>query len=347
MDRTTARPDSTVIVRLNRRGRVVTEHSTPAKGWELPVKMLALKDGLVVLSDIRADKGKTPSQARIAWYDADGKLIHDRIFKDKNYNLEATAIAKTADKEGLVVLLHAIGRKPSNDEFSMIVRLSLSGMQLWKRDYRPGARNMLTDIRPAKTGFIASGRIFGNYGHPAGWAVRLGDDGTLMWQRSYARGNFAVLVKVAAMGQGIMLVGRSAPADGGPSAAWLMGIDDNGAPVWQRFYRRPDVAFNAAGIMAQPDGRVTILLNATAAPDAKVPNHMRMMTVSPLGVMLGDEAYVKGAGAKAFDMTEGWNGERLVTASIDMARDGETGLRYQGWVVVATALDPWRDVCVK
>ena len=127
-------------------------------------------------------------------------------------------------------------------------------------------------------------------------------------------------------------------------------------------------------VMHHPDGRIGLFMNAKALESGNGTSHVRLLTLSPRGAIVQDEAYYEGLRARATDFTEGWNGERVLTAIIDddatltgneiepivvvglAADDGSDGKGEEdekkpedpvlkGWVFVATALDPYEDPC--
>jgi hypothetical protein len=345
LDLKTGRPMELLFVQMNRRGRTVMEQTAKLQGNELPVKMLEAKGGVVVLSDLRRADGR-PKQARLAFYTKGGALKNEQVFERGGYAIEATSIARVSEGKGFIVALHAVNPRNSRDEYSEVLRLNESGRVSWRRTYQPGAGNMLMDIVPAGDGFMAAGRIRTEDGRGAGWGMKLTSDGTIVWQRTYARGGFALLRKVMKVDGGFAMFGDSRPADGTPGAAWLMMVDDAGNPQWQRFYRRDGAAFVAAGLMDGKDGRMTLMVNARRMAGGKDDDHVRLLSVSPQGALLRDEAYIRGKTARASDLVSGWTGERIVTASID-APEAVTSQapRFRGWVLVATAPDPYADPC--
>ena len=169
-------------------------------------------------------------------------------------------------------------------------------------------------------------------------------------------------------GHGYLVLGDSTPSDGGLDATWLMAIDALGEPQWQRYFRRPDFELSGFGLMRNEDGRVVVAMNAKADEGTGHRNHVRMLILSPRGVIVEDESYIEGVQAKGNDFVRGWNGERIVTATIesdsepvaeDMVGDdfivseaigdknssGKKDRVSKGWVFVATALDPYNDPC--
>lgn len=380
------KPEKIFLVELNRRGRALREESRPAAEGEDPIKMIRNGAGFIAVSNMRGGTGKTEKWARLSWYDGQGKYRREKILKDSVFDYEAMSLVPAVEKSGFIAVLHAVNRNDEKDQNGVLMRFSESGDLLWRRAYRPGISNMLYNIVPAaETDYIATGMIRVDDGRMAGWAMKLGHDGAIHWQRTYARGAFAALHHAAlsasatAEGKGFILTGESKPIDGGPEAAWVMAINALGDPLWQRYYRRTkDYALTGKWAQSEPDGRVTMIAQARAAEGEGGMDHVRMLTLSPRGILLQDEGYYEGLGATAFDYAPGWNEERIIMTTIEddmneeekeddspitvigLAADqpaqeteqtaapppAHNHAAHRGWVFVASALDPYADICI-
>jgi hypothetical protein len=349
----TFKPVETVIVVIDHRGRLSLEKSYPMHGWELPVAMVPTRAGFAVLSDIRSKDGSKPQSARLAFYDKQGMLKSEKKFSDPLAGLEAEALtvapAGRGNKEGgFAIALHAVEPHTGN-EYSVIERLSDAGAPVWRREYKPGISNALLDLAPAGDGFIAAGRIREGQddARSTGWLMRLNGDGSIDWQRPYARGSFAVLTKAIEVPGGFAATGTARPNGGGQASAWIMETDGVGEPKWQRYYSNAGMDFEGAGLLPAANGRLSVMVNASPRSGSKTPAHIRLFALSPMGVLLEDEAYVKGAQARGNAMVTGPEQERVVTASMDSGRDSPFAGRFQGWVFLATAPPAWQDFCLK
>jgi len=375
------KPQKLVLAKLNRRGRVLAEKMYPVKEGELPIKLISLKGGYVAVSNFRGGKGKARHFVRLSWYGKDGTYRREKILQDDAYDYDAVGLLPTQGDDGFAVIVHSISHALESDQHGLLFRFKADGQKIWKRAYRPGIPNRIEGVAALSGGgYLATGRIKLDDGRMAGWVLNLGDDGTVLWQRIYPRGKFSVLQQAAETASmaghkqhGYLVLGNSTPADGGEDATWLMAIDALGEPEWQRYFRRPDVAFVSFGLMRNEDGRIIVAMNARAAEGSGRRDHIRMLTLSSRGVIVEDESYIEGVQAKAYDFIRGWNGERVVTATIesdssplaeDMVGDNfiipqassddddddatASQAREQltkGWVFVATALDPYDDPC--
>ena len=370
------RPQQVVLADINRRGRVMKEQMYPVKDTEVPVKIIAMKDGFLVVSNIRGGANRGRHIVRMAWHGSDGVYRHEKFLQDDTYDYDALGALAASDGDGFVVVLHSVSHTQESDQHGLLMRFSSDGRELWKRAYRPGIPNQILGVNVLDDGgYLATGRIRLDDGRMAGWVMKLGFDGTVLWQRTYPRGKFSVLRRAAQVpsmsgheGHGYLVLGDSTPIDGGPDATWLMAIDALGEPQWQRYFRRPDFELSGFGLMRNEDGRIVVAMNAKADEGSGHRNHVRMLILSPRGVIVEDESYIEGIQAKGNDFVRGWNGERVVTATIesdsepvaeDMIGDdfivseaigdkdsaGKKDRISKGWVFVATALDPYDDPC--
>lgn len=364
--------DRLMVVELNKRGRALTEKYAAARKDERPVRMIARPDGMLGLSSFRSGKDGRAIAARLTWFDKTGNFVRDKIFNDPRYDYEPRAVVAAADdKTGLLLVLTATARNNASDRFSILMRLNRSGGMVWRRDYRPGASSALTGVAlSGDAGYIAVGEIQGDDGRMGGWIARLDAKGILLWQRSYPRGlNASLTDAVPITGNaggitgGIIVTGAVQPADKKPQAAWVMAVDETGQPLWQRYYRSNDMAYAPVALDAASDGRLSLILNATAQdakaaekpgdkPVSKGQSHIRIVTLSPRAQVLRDEGYLDGVNARASGYARGAAGERIVTGTVEPgAKDGAVGQTapghalYQGWVVVATPLETYTDPC--
>jgi hypothetical protein len=232
----------------------------------------------------------------------------------------------------------------------------------------------------------------------AGWLLKLNEDGTIIWQNTYPRGQLAVFrsgftKKMPYDSDHYIVTGQIMPYGADAGAAWVLEVDSLGATIWQRYFRAPGFDLDGRGVQAYGDGRISVLVNAKQKGEgAATPDHIRLLTLSPRGELSGDEAYLEGHRAEARQLIPGWNGERVVTAFIEVeslaGKENKVELitealerqqreaamaesskgygppeptpdqiatiaqslpketRNEGWVFVATGLDPYTDPCV-
>lgn len=400
-----------VMVELNSRARAIDDKRYPAKKGERSTGILETDSGYIVSSNIFGGARGVEKWTRLAWYDKARHYKTDMILKDPVFDFESQGVADAVGGNGFVALVHAVNRMDESDQHGMIFRISDSGKLLWKRAYRPGIPNQIYGVNVADgRHYIAAGRIRNEDGRMAGWILKLNDDGTIVWQYAYPRGESAVFrhgfVKVGDQaGEHYVLAGQVMPYGSMPSAAWVTEIDTMGQVVWQRYLSADQYDLDARNVRAYDGGRISVMANATRHLSQKAkeikredgedpfPNHIRLLELSPRGMLQRDEAYLNGRNAQASQILNGWNGERIVTAFIETGGDVKDNpeaveliaaaltrqeqdkvtpppaastqgppaptpeqaaviaqsmagvSRHEGWVFVATSLDPYEDPC--
>ncbi len=368
------KPVEHILIEMNNRARVVNEKRYPAKTGERSTDMLEAKNGYVISSTIHGGPRNTERWVRLAWYDTDRNYRRDLILKDGAFDYDSMGLTRAADGNGFLASVYATSRKDSADQYGMIFRINENGQQIWKRAYRPGIPNQIYGVTIADDHhYIAAGRIRHEDGRMSGWILKLNDDGTIVWQSTFPRGEAAVFRQGFTKpgdqaGDHYVLTGQIMPSGGGPGAVWVTELDSMGNVVWQRYIRGTGYNLDGRNVRAYSDGRISILANVKAVDtDEGQQDHIRLLTLSPRGNLTDDQAYVEGNTARGVQMINGWNGERIVTAFIErggkMDKDSpeqygplEKGAEtvpanagithHEGWVFVATALDPYTDPCV-
>lgn len=323
VDPKTSVPVETGLVELNNRGRSLIAAFNPAQDGAQPVAFARAGDGFAGAANMRVGKGRD-RHVQLSWYDRDGKFKRAQILSDPVYDYEAQKIITAVDGKGFVVVIHAVGRKDKDDQYGLLVRYNADGKQGWKRSYRPGVSNKLNGLNVTDdNGYIATGKIIMKDGRMAGWALKMAADGAVLWQRTYPRGKYSELSaatiapRKSADGASLYsFAGSAEPADGGPHAGWVMETDPYGMPIWQHYMRRKDYVFEGHDIKPQGDGSVMVTLNATAQGKGDAyQDHVRLVTLSPRGSMLGDQAFMSGLKTRAVQMEKNGAGSFVLVAS--------------------------------
>lgn len=318
------RPKETVLVELNNRARAVSDMRTPAKSGERSSGILPTSTGYIVASTILGGAKNNERHVRLSWTDKDRKFLREMILKDSQFNYESMALAPAVGGNGFLAVVHAINRRDDADQHGMVFRISDAGKLLWKRAYRPGIPNLVYGLSlTSDNDYIAGGYIKNEDGRMAGWLMKLNEDGTLIWQKTYPRGNYAVFrhgyaKAIPFASDHYVVTGQVMPHGTEPGAAWVMETDSNGEIVWQRYLRAGGYGLDGRAVRAYGDGRISVLANAKAeGDDGEGNDHIRLFTMSPRGGLMDDEAYMEGESARATQMVTGWSGERIVTAIIE------------------------------
>jgi len=166
---------------------------------------------------------------------------------------KAYAVAPLADGG---VLVAGNSRSFAMRYDAWIVRLDPAGEPVWERSF--GGRD--TDqvyglVATGDGGALAVGHTRSSgAGESDVWLIRLDGDGTLVWEQTLGtRGNDRARTAAPAPDGGFFVGGFQAGSGPGDRDAWLLRVDADGEPVWERRFGGPgdDGVFHVAAL---PDG---------------------------------------------------------------------------------------------
>lgn len=323
------------FIEINRRGRVLREVLYPAMPEEVPKKMFRHNDRIVVLSDyIQPKETGGPSyektaerKVKLSFYDDEFVQKDEIIIQDPEHNLTAQSITKNSAGDGFIIVMQAENVKDKKDKHSVIAEYSVEGKEIWTRSYRVGIPNRITRIKAVDDrSFIAVGQIEALESMDSGWVMKLDKSGAILWQQTYRRGAEADVQDVVILDPNtsfsqpsFLFLGNVKPNDGSKESTWVVRTDSLGQVLWQRYFRVENHAFKSRWLHDYGDGRVLVIGNAEAdKDDDNGRNHIRMLSLSPRGIILGDEAYIEGFDSKAIDFIPGPNKERIVASQVSI-----------------------------
>lgn len=388
---------SFALSRINRRGRILGEMLFEAKKGELPIKIMKVPGHYVYLGNYTPEGATHNAAVRMIWFDDQGQILAEHEITADKTEYEAYDIIRNVNDDGLVLSLEERVLKPMQSErHGMMMGFSYDGQKTWERFYKVGVPNSLQKVVALASGtYIGIGDIQVDYeGRIGGWLVSVTDQGGMLWQRSYKRGEHAMLKDIG------VIPGKKTPKDAHyvvlgeaephsyPSgqdnkAVFLFGLSAQGNVIWERYYKSINYDLSALSLEVYKDGRMGIGLNAEYTGKRGGYDHIRLVTLSALGEVMQDEAYMQGAGAQAAQITKGMKGERIVAAKTRINPNmkethGQHEFAFRvvagadtytleddviiaehkgavagdpanfvdtGWLFVATPLDPYKDPC--
>lgn len=297
------------IVRYDADGQIVRERQVDVDALDDVVA--TLRDGESIFVGANFVGADDQKYLQILRMNFDGEEIKPFILKENNEDLVLSDMVY--DSEGRITLAVKRTKHDGKDESSTVFyTLDKRTEILYQREYMPGTSNHLVSVGVNEdgsymgAGAVEVGRTLDGAVREGGWIVNLDKKGAVYWQKPYARGAKAELARARIYGDvGVVSVGTAWPsieiAAAKHSSLWVMLTDTTGEPKWQRFITGSDqYSYSAVDMHLYEDGRITVLANAIAlVPSEKVRSHIRLITFSPQGTIIQDQAFVEGAEAMA------------------------------------------------
>ncbi len=352
-------PAELLLAEIKKNGRPAWQKIHGVAGLKNIIKMLPNSKGVAVLANRSVGKDRL-----VLWFgvfDAEGALLSQKEIKASG-SLEAFDIARMADGKSYMIATSARGR-PSDAAFTKLYIVNEAGGVRFDKSIVTGFENRVMGLDVLPTGeVLATGFITDDNQRKSGWVTFLNSAGDIVWQRQYPRGAGAQLEVGMAYKQNLLLVaGTALPLDMAQNrGAWVMVIDAaSGAVGWQRFYTG-SLGYVARDMMLSNDGLISVLVDGETPlnPDNRVlgqQEHVRLLTLSPRGVLFESDEYFNGEGVDAYQLLPGPNNERILVGGSDMAykmESGEEGVEPEiirgedAWLAAGTAMELYDDPCV-
>lgn len=344
-----------LLVKFDERLKMVWESRVLTPEQRTIARILKTKSGFAVLGDL-SDK-KAGNGIYIANYDEGGKEKgKPSPIYEHGGDLDAKGFIMAQDGGGYVIAAQFIDAKDQEKQYGLLYKVSPSGKVIWKRSYEPGNSTVFNNIQATLDGsYVVTGQIVTEGNKSAGWLIRVDQDGSIKWQRSYPRGTAASLQSAQQTKEGDFIVsGKSRPYnyDGKGLAAWVMKTDSSGAPVWQRYFNGK-YSYEAPDLIVYEDGRASVLING-GGMDSVRRSHARLMTFTPQGNIQSLEDFTEGQNASAHRLIAGLSGERILlgytqTSFGDRQAGNEAAAAppytFDAWILAAPPLDSYQDNC--
>ncbi|MCO6478274.1 MAG: T9SS type A sorting domain-containing protein [Phaeodactylibacter sp.] len=139
----------------------------------------------------------------------------------------------------------------------LVIRIDDAGNKIWETTFDFEAREDFREaIRASGGGFVLLGNYRGSTGNSTGFAMKIDEDGNLLWQLplEWPSGRALSVQAAQELPNGDLLIGGSAAFSGGAAeGGYLMKTDKDGELIWAREYE--GVSFVDA-IAATPGGSI-------------------------------------------------------------------------------------------
>lgn len=346
-DKTGVAPPQIQMVRTDKNGKVIVEKWIPVKNLETVADAILLKDKIVVLSQLG---NKDDDYIGLNFLNGAGEEKSAKIISDKDVRLIPKSITSLSGGAKMVIAAEAVSRKNKQDSYTVLIWVDRDGKFLIQKEYLPGVRNKPEYVgRLGDNEIVVTGRVTAEDGRDAGWILRLGQKGDILYQRPYARGGDSVVRRAVSLGNGEMVVvGDALPSREGDKAAWVMRLDREGNPVWQK-YLTGKYSYAGVDVIVLSDGRLNVLL-AGKPTEAGGRDYARIVTLSLDGVLIGDESFLEGSNAVPMRLID-QKGKRYL---LGMAETGFTKagvpedlkyITYDMWLLGLGSLPEFKNTC--
>lgn len=335
------------MVRTDKVGKIKIEKYLPVKNLKKTVDAVLLKDRIVVLSHIGADKDDAIG---LNFLNGIGVEKSSVIISDSKLKLIPKSIMSVVGGAQMIIAAEAISRRNPNDSYGVLIWVDKDGKKLTQKEYLPGVMNKPEYVgRLANGEIVMTGRVQTENGNVAGWVLRLSQKGEIIYQRPYARGADSVIRRaVQTSNGGMIVVGDALPAGAGDKAAWVMKVDAEGEPIWQK-YLTGKYSFGVVDIIRVSEGRINVLLSGKPTNEGGR-QFARIATFSSDGVLMGDESFIEGSNAIPVRMVE-QGGKRYLLGLAETGfskadvPDELKYIAYDTWIMGIPELPAYKDIC--
>jgi hypothetical protein len=280
--------EDAIIVKYDPDGNVVWKKNFGGGSYDRYLSVAAVSDGVIAAGysnafgagDWEDTKGNIGDDAIVVKYDFDGAVQWKKNFGGRGNDFHGTV---TAVADGIVAVGHSTvfnssfaagdwtGVEGKGEEDVTIVKYDLAGNVVWKKNFGGSSSDFGRSVAAVSDGVIVVGYSLPNSFGSGDWAgvegkgindaiiVKYDLNGTLQWKKNFGGGSNDIYASVAAVSDGVVVVGYSA---GFGSGDWT-GVTGKG-----------DWGWDATVVKYLSDG--SKIPGAAAAPDFKVyPNPVR------------------------------------------------------------------------
>lgn len=355
-----------LIVELTPRGRIAWEKIHSVDDLVHVNGIAQHEDRYIVVGT--KEKKNDQTFIWIGFFDLQGEIVSQKEIASDRFALRARSFTHSYDKKNLILASQAEPYDFSLPPYTIVYQLNGKGQVVWSRSFLIGIESEASEITQlGEESYLLSGYTKTYAGRKAAWIMRLNDEGGIVWQRQYGRGNGATFMDVKAYGDNYFAaIGHVAPitssGDGGRKiGAWVMMADaSSGNVAWQRYYRE-DFDLLGRAIETSSDGTISALIDAINPENEDDKEFVRLVGLNPRGFILESSAFYNGVGAGANGLTFGINDSRVIFGHSDVeftiedgGESGQSNLKQviqekkrsqQGWVLAAPAPDRYEDPC--
>ncbi|SJZ74746.1 delta-60 repeat domain-containing protein [Trichlorobacter thiogenes] len=251
------------VLKLDASGEVVWQKTYGGEGYDSASAIQQTADDGYIVAGFTNSFGES-YDAWVLKLNASGNVVWQKTYGGTTDSDEAVAIQQTADGGYIVAgTTYCFGAGNSD---ALIVKLSENGTIEWQKTYGgTGLESASAIQQTADLGYIVAGvtTSFGAGGLD-GWLLKLAENGTESWQKTWggSGGDSFSSVWQTADG-GYIVAGSTGSSGAGNGDAWVLKLSEYGSEVWQKTYG--GAAGDSVNAVQQTSDNGYIVVGSTAS----------------------------------------------------------------------------------
>ena len=172
-----------LVIKLNANGNIVWQKTYGGERDDFARSIQQTKDGGYIVAGFR-DTNERHWDVWIFKLDSNGTLIWEKIYGETGFDY-AKSIQQTSDG-GYIVAGHRLSFEIGVDE-ALVLKLDSNGNIVWQKTYGGELGYYVRSIQQTNDGgYIMAGYTYSfRQGPPDIWAVKLDNNGNIVWQKTY------------------------------------------------------------------------------------------------------------------------------------------------------------------
>ncbi len=246
-------PDTDVwdiwVLKLDHRGNVMWQKAYGTPNYDVPSEIhQTANGGYVVAGNTKFFTNDTDGW--ILKLDSYGNIEWQKTYRKRGFDLISSI---QPNEDGGYVVCGTTNSSGAGGSDLWVLKLDAEGNVLWQKTYGGSGNDEGRTIRTAPDGgYIVAGKTtsFGAGGADL-WVLKLDENGTVMWQKTYGDSDYEGFssMDVTSDGGCVIAGGYSERWD-----AWVLKLDASGNVEWQRTYGRHIEGDDANAIQQTSDG---------------------------------------------------------------------------------------------
>lgn len=230
-------PTYAQVIKLNGQGQPQWAHNFGGdEDNEGAMAVLSTRDGNFVAAGFSYSYGAGDSDGWVFKLDRAGEIMWQQTFGWTSYDLFLD-VAETPD--GGLILAGAADPLANQNIDMWAMKLDANGAPLWQKHFDKGGWDNATSILPSPDGgYVLVGFTQATFFADRDiWVIKLDAGGEVVWDKTYGGNSWDEAQDVAIGAQGeIVLAGDTESFGAGDSDGWVLKLDANGAPLWQKAF---------------------------------------------------------------------------------------------------------------